>query len=165
MINSAFMAFARIGRLFDSSRRIDIQAIGIYLYTGAFYKQAKDNRCLSNPIAFLNDEFSEYDLTGPTLPTLKSLLETSDSKAPGEDLKFSHLIHGLLSTCLLNIDQMRDREGIIAQLKIKNNMLAAVVVLTSVKERVKLSRISLEQCCYLISQRLTEPSDVRLLND
>ena len=55
----------------------------------------------------LKDEISEVDLAGPCLPALKAMLE-NDGKPVGEmDPKYGRLIHGLLSACLQNIDDMR----------------------------------------------------------
>jgi hypothetical protein len=56
--------------------------------------------------------------------------------------------------------KLSNRSGPIASLKAKNNMLAAVLVLTTMPNTMKLSRALVEQCCYLISQRLSEPSEV-----
>lgn len=55
---------------------------------------------------------------------------------------------------------MRGREGTVPNLKTKNNMLAAVLMLTGVPVGVKLSQVAVEQCCFLLSQRLTEIGDV-----
>lgn len=53
----------------------------------------------------LRNETSDIDFVGPTLPALKSLL------TPGSDQKvtefFQRVVHGLLSSCVLNIDEMR----------------------------------------------------------
>lgn len=49
---------------------------------------------------------TEVDLVGPTLQSLKSLLE----KVPEDDLerlKYEKVVHGLLSACLVNVDAMR----------------------------------------------------------
>lgn len=44
--------------------------------------------------------------------------------------------------------------------KIKVNMLAAVLILTSMPPRVKLARGAVEYLAHLISQKLEGPSDV-----
>ncbi|KZW00275.1 clathrin-coated vesicle protein [Exidia glandulosa HHB12029] len=144
MLNAAFTAFARISALFGPSRREDLRGVGVTLYS-----------------AFLKDELSEVDLVGPTLPSLKALLEVpADATVTADNSAYSRVIHGLLSTCLLNIEEMRGREGPIPNTKTKNNLLASVIILTSVPVGVKLSQVALEQCCYLISQRLTEVTEV-----
>jgi len=60
---------------------------------------------LMNRADLLRDESSEIDVVGPTLPVLKSLL------TPGPTYKvtefFQRVVHGLLSSCVLNIDEMR----------------------------------------------------------
>ena len=56
----------------------------------------------------LKDERSEIDVAGPTLPALKAMLEApSDPKASRSDSKYGRLVHGLISACLLHIDEMR----------------------------------------------------------
>lgn len=63
----------------------------------------------------LRDESSEIDVVGPTLPVLKSLL------TPGATYKvtefFQRVVHGLLSSCLLNIDEMRSVHVILQDLR------------------------------------------------
>jgi len=58
-----------------------------------------------NEVDLLRDESSDVDVVGPTLPVLKSLL------TPGSTYKvtefFQRVVHGLLSSCMLNIDEMR----------------------------------------------------------
>jgi hypothetical protein len=55
----------------------------------------------------LKDESSEADLVGPTLSALKSLLEIPSHRASDSQEMFSRLVHGVLSACLVNIDEMR----------------------------------------------------------
>jgi HEAT repeat-containing protein 5 len=45
-------------------------------------------------------------------------------------------------------------------MKTKNNMLAAVLVLTVIPSTTRLSKALVEQCCYLVSQKLAESSEV-----
>ena len=54
----------------------------------------------------LKDESSDVDFVGPTLPSLKSLLAVS-SKNSGPTEMSSQLVHGLLSACMLHIDEMK----------------------------------------------------------
>ncbi|KAK7014825.1 hypothetical protein R3P38DRAFT_1413052 [Favolaschia claudopus] len=69
----------------------------------------------------LEDGSSEIDLVGPTLPALTSLLGLPvPSTEAGEGLTFSRLVHGLLSACLLNIDEMGSRQGAISS-KFRND--------------------------------------------
>jgi hypothetical protein len=53
----------------------------------------------------LKDETSEADLVTPTLPAFRSLLAVSCHPSVRE--RYGKLIHGLLSSCLLNVDEMR----------------------------------------------------------
>jgi hypothetical protein len=62
-------------------------------------------RILTNMADLLRDETSEIDFVGPTLPVLKSLLTPEPTYKVTEF--FQRVVHGLLSSCLLNIDEMR----------------------------------------------------------
>lgn len=129
----------------------------------------------------LKDESSEIDLVSPTLPALKSLLDVPVARAnEAEKGRYSSVIHALLSACLLNIDNMRwadnpamksgtfliqyhhcrGRAGAISTKKIKNNMLAAVLVLTIVPSWVRVGRAVVEHACFLISQKLADSDQV-----
>ena len=56
----------------------------------------------------LKDEKSGIDMAGATLPSLKMLLENPPGKTqPAELAKYGRLIHGLLSACVVNIDEMQ----------------------------------------------------------
>ena len=52
------------------------------------------------------------------------------------------------------------RSGVISTKKIKNNMLAAVLVLTVIPSWVKVGRAAVEHACYLISQKLSDVDEV-----
>ena len=125
----------------------------------------------------LRDETSELDLVGPTLQALKALLDRP-ANLPDPDNKFGRIVHGLLSTCLVNIDEMRwatyfvqqslcvlnctdsGREGPMCNKKIKCNLLAAVLVLTVLPATVPVGKPVIEHACFLISQKLVEGSEV-----
>ncbi|CAE6356393.1 unnamed protein product [Rhizoctonia solani] len=75
---------------------------------------------------------------------------------------YPKVIHGLLSACLQNVDDMSGRTGKASILKTKNNLLAAVLILTVTPAEVKLSRAAVEHCCFLISQKLSEAAEISL---
>jgi hypothetical protein len=52
----------------------------------------------------LKDEISDTDLVGPTLPSLKMMLELTAPSSSGTD-SYAKLVHGLLSCCLQNIEE------------------------------------------------------------
>lgn len=54
------------------------------------------------------------------------------------------------------------RAGAIAGKKIKNNLLAAVLILTVLPPDVKIGREAVEHCCFLISQKLSADDEVPL---
>jgi hypothetical protein len=110
----------------------------------------------------LKDEPSEIDLVGPTFPALKALLNLPVAQGSDDKERYNRLIHALLSTCLRHIDGMRGRHGAISTKKIKNNMLAAVLVLTVVAIWVKVGRAVVEHGCFLISQKLLDADDISL---
>lgn len=114
---------------------------------------------------------------GPTLQSLKKLLEKVPEDV-AERLKYEKVVHGLLSASLVNIDAMRfvciwtafvflayavlfrGRDGAACRKKIKNNMLAAVLILTILPPTIRLSKAVIEHCCFLISQQISEPNEV-----
>ncbi|KAF8966949.1 clathrin-coated vesicle protein [Flammula alnicola] len=145
LISSCISAFASIAASIGTSQREDVRGVAILLYSD-----------------LLKDESSEIDLVSPTLPALKTLLDIPVSHRPEERERYSRLIHALLSACLLNIDSMRGRSGAISSKKIKNNMLAAVLILTVVPPWVKVGRAAVEHGCYLISQKLLDADETSL---
>jgi HEAT repeat-containing protein 5 len=110
----------------------------------------------------LKNEFSVVDLVGPTLPALKLMLDNPPAGINSVESPYTKLVHGLLSSCLQNIDGCSGRSGPAVTLKTKNNLLAAVLTLTVTPATMKISKAALEQCAYLISQKLGEGPEVRL---
>lgn len=53
------------------------------------------------------------------------------------------------------------REGPMCNKKIKCNLLAAVLILTVLPPTVQVGKAVIEHCCFLISQKLVEGSEVR----
>jgi hypothetical protein len=141
LIKTSFDALLSIGSSFDAKIQDDVRAVAISLYSD-----------------LLRDESSEVDVVGPTLPVLKSLL------TPGSTYKvtefFQRVVHGLLSSCLLNIDEMRGREGSISTNKVKNNFLAAVLILTVIPPSVKVGQGVISRCCFLIAEKLSDAHEV-----
>lgn len=124
----------------------------------------------------LKDETLDIDLITPTLPAFKSLVSVDPH--PRVRDRYDSLIHGILSLCLLNVDEMRSvllhfqsslhtenhysgREGLISSKKIKSNLLAAVLILAGLPSKVKVARGVVEHLCFVISQKLEENDDVR----
>ncbi|UZJ56964.1 hypothetical protein CBS101457_006284 [Exobasidium rhododendri] len=102
----------------------------------------------------LRDESSEVDLVGPTLGSLRELCIRS-AQVSGEALQRS--LHGFLSASLQTIDEMRARSGRVVTNKIKNNMLAIVVMITSLPRDFRVSKSVLEQFSFQVVQRLNVP--------
>lgn len=99
----------------------------------------------------LRDESSEVDLIGPSLASLRELCIRS-GEVCRDPLQRS--IHGFLSASIQIIDDMRARSGRVATNKTKNNILAVVVVITSLPNDYTLSQTLLEQFCFQIIQHL-----------
>ncbi|KAK0495924.1 clathrin-coated vesicle protein [Armillaria luteobubalina] len=145
MITACFSAFGSIAASLNTSQREDIRGVAILLYS-----------------EMLKDESSEIDLVGPTLPCLKALLDLPTSAARDSKDRYGRLVHGLISACLLNVDGMRGRQGFISTKKVKNNLLAAVLILTVIPPTVKVGRAVLEHACFLISQKLLDADEASL---
>ncbi|KAG2366768.1 armadillo-type protein [Suillus spraguei] len=137
MISGSLGAFHLIASTIESVVREDVRGIGCMLYG-----------------ELLKDETSEADLVTPTLPAFRSLLAVPCH--PDTRERYGKLIHGLLSSCLLNVDEMRGREGLISSRKVKTNLLAAVLILTVIPSQVVVSRDVVEHLFFLISQKLEE---------
>ncbi|KAG2133962.1 armadillo-type protein [Suillus cothurnatus] len=137
MISGSLGAFHLIASTTESVVREDVRGIGCVLYG-----------------ELLKDETSEADLVTPTLPAFRSLLAVSCHPSIHE--RYGKLIHGLLSSCLLNVDEMRGREGLISSRKVKTNLLAAVLILTVIPPQVAVARDVVEHLFFLISQKLEE---------
>ncbi|PIL25912.1 hypothetical protein GSI_11665 [Ganoderma sinense ZZ0214-1] len=144
LIIAAFEAFSTVAASFGPSQREDFRALAITLYC-----------------ELLKDETSELDLVGPTLQALKSLLDRP-ANIPDPDSKYGRLVHGLLSACLVNMDEMSGREGPMCNKKIKCNLLATVLILTVLPPTVVIGRPIIEHCCFIISQKLVEGSELSL---
>ncbi|EJD04810.1 clathrin-coated vesicle protein [Fomitiporia mediterranea MF3/22] len=140
LIRAAFAAFSAVAEAFGPGLREDMRVVGIAIYA-----------------ELLKEEKSDIDMAGPTLQSLKAMLDNSPSKLQTDALtRYSRLVHGLFSACLVNIDEMRGRQGAISTMKVTNNLLAAVLILTVVPPYVGFSEAALEYCCSLISQKLLE---------
>ncbi|SRR6266404_831484 len=100
----SFDTLLSIGSSFEAKIQEEVRAVAISLY-GGMLTDRYFLCCMLSNVDLLRDETSEIDLVGPTLPALKSLL------TPGLNYKvtefFERVVHGLLSSCLLNIDEMR----------------------------------------------------------
>ncbi|GAB1525330.1 hypothetical protein RhiTH_008488 [Rhizoctonia solani] len=144
LLISAFQALMAIGEVAGPATLPSVRALAISIYSD-----------------LLKDEYSEIDLVGPTLQSLRGML-LSDSKDVQKEPAYSKVVHGLLSACLQNVDDMSGRMGKASVLKTKNNLLAAVLILTVTPAEVKLSRAAVEHCCFLISQKLNEPIEISL---
>ncbi|KAI0688492.1 clathrin-coated vesicle protein [Cytidiella melzeri] len=144
LINAGFDAFSTIATTCEAARGLDYCTVAVSLYN-----------------ELLEDEISEVDLVGPTLQSLKKLLDSAPSSS-SEKVKFEKIVHGILSACLVNIDAMRGREGPACRKKIKSNVLAAVLILTVLPPNVKISQPVIEHCCFSISQRLIDSDEMSI---
>lgn len=110
MITTAFAAFTAVASTTQSNQREDVRAVAILLYSGNTFLSVSPIYSSNLPPSFtelLKDESTEVDLVGPTLPALKALLDIPVYTTPDAKNKFGRLVHGLLSACLLHVDEMR----------------------------------------------------------
>lgn len=107
LVRSSFTAFTSIGKGFGPRLREEIRGVAVSIYAGKYpvfsLRFTKLNAITSD---LLKNEKSEIDLTSPTLQSLKGILEHPPNQ--GDALvHFGKLVHGLLSSCLVNVDEMR----------------------------------------------------------
>lgn len=102
----------------------------------------------------LKDRTTGIDLVGPILPALKTLVERGfvlkrDSQ---ESEMLSSVLHGLLSQALQTVEDTRKEPT--SNTSSRNNLLACVLIFTSLPSGVKVSRTALEHCCSLITANI-----------
>ncbi|GAA5869068.1 hypothetical protein JCM16303_000350 [Sporobolomyces ruberrimus] len=135
-----FSLYADIADVFPSPMREELYAIAFHFFS-----------------LLLKDEQLEVDLVAPCLPILKSVCDRSlrsTNEASGATI--GKVLNGMMSACLMNIDEMRGRKSASAVRKTKNNLLAAVLLLTSLPNHVKLGREVIEHACYLVTETALE---------
>ena len=136
-LRHAFSAFGQIVACVEKVQQADLIAVGIHLFSD-----------------LLADE-GPMDLAGGCLGSLKSLLDaTWAAQVPGIGVTAERVVSGLLGACLTHVDDMRARVNPVASTKIKNNLLAMTLVLTSLPTSVKVSKDTVEQCGYVVGQYL-----------
>ncbi|GAA5946242.1 hypothetical protein JCM3765_000165 [Sporobolomyces pararoseus] len=137
-----FSLFADIADVFPSPMREELYAIAFHFFS-----------------LLLKDEKLEVDLVGPSLPILKALCDRSlrtASEGSSAAITIGKVLNGMMSACLMNIDEMRGRKSTSAVRKTKNNLLAAVLLLTALPNHVKIGREVVEHACYLITETALE---------
>jgi hypothetical protein len=105
LIKTSFNALLSIGSSFDVKIQDEVRAVAVSLYSGMCVAPSHFPDILKTRADMLRDETSDFDFVGPTLPVLKSLLTPGSTHKVTEF--FQRVVHGLLSSCLLNIDEMR----------------------------------------------------------
>ncbi|KAF9444651.1 clathrin-coated vesicle protein [Macrolepiota fuliginosa MF-IS2] len=145
LINTAFATLAAIASSIDTIQREDVRSVATLLYS-----------------ELLKDETSDIDLISPTFASLKAILSIPVLSEGDSGQRYQRVVHALLSSCLLNIDEMRGRVGVISTRKIKTNMLAAVLILTVVPVAVQVGRAAIEHTCFLVIQKLLENNETSL---
>jgi hypothetical protein len=105
LIKTSFNTLLSIGSSFNAKVQEEVRAVAISLYSGMCADPSHLLFMLKKRADLLRDETSEIDFVGPTLPVLKSLLTPGPTHEVTEF--FQRIVHGLLSSCLLNIDEMR----------------------------------------------------------
>ncbi|ODN88477.1 clathrin-coated vesicle protein [Cryptococcus wingfieldii CBS 7118] len=136
LLRSAFSAYAQIIDCIDISQRADLYAVGLHLFMG-----------------LLEDE-AVLDLVGGCLGSLKVLVEgLVGAQVPGVG-NGEKVVHGVVSACLSNVDDMRSRVNPVANLKIKNNLLAITLILTALPSLIKVSKNLVEATASAVGKNL-----------
>ncbi|ORX36130.1 armadillo-type protein [Kockovaella imperatae] len=145
-LRAAFTAYTKIVECIEPTQRADLYAVAIHLFGD-----------------LLADETPGMDYAGQLFPVLKMLLDAilgTGSQVPGMgNATGERVIHGLLSLCLSHVDEMRTRVNPVANIKIKNNLLAMTLILTSLPPSLSVSRVVIESICYTIGQYLGSASE------
>lgn len=108
LVREGFAAFMAVANALEPSLREDARAVAILLYSSKSLESLMSNndfKKLNGNKGLLKDESSEVDLIGPSLPALKVILDVSSSTGI-DPQKYGKLVHGLLSACLQNVDEM-----------------------------------------------------------
>lgn len=75
-------------------------------------------------------------------------------------MKWGKALETILVIRLLIVSHFRGRQGAISSKKIKNNLLAAVLILTVVPPSVTVGEAVIEHSCFLITQKLLDVGEV-----
>ncbi|BGP10695.1 hypothetical protein JCM10049v2_006587 [Rhodotorula toruloides] len=133
-IRLVFSRFADVADLLPAQLRIELYAIAFHFYS-----------------VLLKDEKNEIDFAAPTLPVLKTLCDRASAR-PDESQTLSKVLNGVLSACLLNIDAVRVRKSTTAICKLRNNLLAVTLLLTTLPHTFQVGSEVVEHACFLVSE-------------
>lgn len=107
LLRAAFIGLLDLADLHAPPLRSELYAVAFTFYARAYAWPFDSNCSLDSRTELLNDESSPVDVTTPTLPVLKTLLERSlQARQPKEDL-IPRVINGLLSASLQNVEDVR----------------------------------------------------------
>ncbi|KAL7423379.1 hypothetical protein Q5752_002682 [Cryptotrichosporon argae] len=136
-LRTTFLAYTRIVESIDLGQRADLSAVAIHLFADMLRAE------------------TPHDLAGACLPSLRLVLDQClSTQVPAVTATAERVVHGLLSACLGNIDDLAARVNPIANVKIKNNLLALVLVLTALPANTRVSRPVVEQIAYTVGTYL-----------
>ncbi|KAH7905717.1 armadillo-type protein [Hygrophoropsis aurantiaca] len=146
LITRALTNFHNVAAALAGNLREDVRGLGCMLFC-----------------ELMKDESSEVDLITPTLPVLKALLSLPVDPLTNTRERFDKLVHGLLSSCLLGVDEMRGRDGVVSSRKVKSGLLTSVLILTVVPQQTKFARGAIEHLFFVISQKLEESDEMAFI--
>ncbi|CAL1697978.1 unnamed protein product [Somion occarium] len=138
LFNQATEALSKILIRMDKSVHADTLTVSLSVYSG-----------------LLQSEIIASDAVIGTLQSLRLLLKTLEETNISTS-QLEQMLHGILSQCLLNIDSMRGRKGPACDIKIKNNMFAIVLILTTYPSKIKLGQLVIDHTCQVIIQLLLD---------
>ncbi|GAA5989051.1 hypothetical protein JCM10908_006285 [Rhodotorula pacifica] len=136
-VKRSFSLYADLADRLPSALRTEVYAIAFHLYS-----------------LLLKDEQAELDLAGSTLSVLKMLATRGCATKDRQEgqATLSRVMNGMLSACLLNFDAVWSRTSTSAVIKMRSNLLAVVLLLTSIPPSVSVGREVVDHACYLLSE-------------
>ncbi|GAA5882646.1 hypothetical protein JCM3774_004088 [Rhodotorula dairenensis] len=135
-VKRGFALYADLADRLPASLRTELYTIAFHMYS-----------------LLLKDEQAELDLAGLTLPVLKMLTTRGcASNVSEEDQTLPRVLNGMLSACLLNFDAVRNRKSTAAMIKMRSNLLAVVLLLTSIPPAVSVGREVVDHACFLLCE-------------
>ncbi|GAA5821540.1 hypothetical protein JCM11251_000898 [Rhodosporidiobolus azoricus] len=138
-IKAIFSLFADLADILSGKLREELYALAFHFYS-----------------LLLKDEQADVDLAGPTLAVLKILTDRGLGGSSVVPTLLPKVINGMLSACMLNVDAVRLRKSASAIQKTKNNLLATVLLLTSLPLHIQVGREVVEHACFLIVETALE---------
>lgn len=106
LLNTAFATFVEIITRCNLPQQLDYQILAFDIYCGMWLLRSEMYSIAQVWSELLKDDLSEESLVEPTLQSLKALIEQTRILEGGNE-RIEQILHALLSTCIINVDDMR----------------------------------------------------------